>query len=272
MALTDQGGNLREKLAYDAWGKRRTTDGKPVNGTVTPDTIDGQIDNRGFTGHEMLDQIDLVHMNGRVYDPLLAKFLSGDPLITSAHNGQNYNRFSYVLNNPTNFTDPSGFSSQTVTIVGDRYGQRMEDFQRLLLQMDFKAFLQKAQTVTVNIVGKVVQTGAQIPTPVTVAITVGLFAGNSLTANECQGVMDCDIDPVTGERTKEAYRKLHPMASDGKSAEDKKTGSLSDGSKIVNSSTASPPPDDDDKPTRFTNPKHHKNSVSPEPRNADKLY
>jgi RHS repeat-associated protein len=71
--------------------------------------LDGVTDNRGFTGHEMLDQLDLVHMNGRVYDPLTARFLSGDPLIQNAMNGQNYNRYSYVLNNPTNLTDPTGF-------------------------------------------------------------------------------------------------------------------------------------------------------------------
>ncbi len=49
-------------------------------------------------------------MNGRVYDPLIGRFLSGDPLIDDPMNGQNYNRYSYVLNNPTNLTDPTGFS------------------------------------------------------------------------------------------------------------------------------------------------------------------
>ncbi|MBJ7311490.1 Ig-like domain-containing protein [Rugamonas sp. CCM 8940] len=109
IAISDQGGNVVEKLAYDAWGKRRQLDGRPVNGTATPDSIDGKVDNRGFTGHEMLDQLDLVHMNGRVYDPLIGKFLSADPLVTDPFDGQNYNRYSYVLNNPTNLTDPSGF-------------------------------------------------------------------------------------------------------------------------------------------------------------------
>ena len=64
IAITDATGNFREKLAYDAWGKRRTTDG-----SATPDTLDGVTDNRGFTGHEMLDTLDLVHMNGRVSAP-----------------------------------------------------------------------------------------------------------------------------------------------------------------------------------------------------------
>lgn len=106
VALTDAAGVLREKLAYDTWGKRRTLDG-----SSTPDTLDGQVDNRGFTGHEMLDQLDLVHMNGRVYDPLLGRFMSGDPLVQDPISGQSYNRYSYVLNNPTNLTDPTGFAS-----------------------------------------------------------------------------------------------------------------------------------------------------------------
>jgi RHS repeat-associated protein len=109
VAITDASGNLKEKLAYDAWGKRRTVDGAPVGGTPTPDSLNGQVDNKGFTGHEMLDALDLVHMNGRVYDPLTARFISGDPIIQEPQNGQNYNRYSYVLNNPTNLTDPTGF-------------------------------------------------------------------------------------------------------------------------------------------------------------------
>jgi RHS repeat-associated protein len=119
IAISDNIGNLRERLAYDAWGKRRTLNGAPINGTPTPNSIDGVTDNRGFTGHEMLDLLDLVHMNGRIYDPLLGKFLSADPLIQDPMNGQSYNRYSYVLNNPTNLTDPTGFASkQCVTSTG----------------------------------------------------------------------------------------------------------------------------------------------------------
>jgi RHS repeat-associated protein len=114
IALTDASGNFREKLAFDAWGKRRTTDG-----ASTPDSLDGQVDNRGFTGHEMLDQLDLVHMNGRVYDPLVARFVSGDPLVQDPTNGQNYSRYSYVFNNPTNLTDPTGFQTIQTQEVRD---------------------------------------------------------------------------------------------------------------------------------------------------------
>lgn len=107
IAITDETGMLKEKLAYDAWGKRMN-----LNGIGTPDDKDGVIDNKGYTGHEMLDQLDLVHMNGRVYDPLVARFVSADPILQDPMNGQSYNRFAYVLNNPTNLTDPTGFASE----------------------------------------------------------------------------------------------------------------------------------------------------------------
>jgi RHS repeat-associated protein len=106
IGITDEQGVLVEKMAYDVWGKRRSTDG-----SNTADGIDGQVDNKGFTGHEMLDQLDLVHMNGRVYDPATARFISADPIIQDPEHSQSFNRYSYVWNNPTNLTDPTGFQT-----------------------------------------------------------------------------------------------------------------------------------------------------------------
>lgn len=48
-------------------------------------------------------------MNGRIYDPTLGRFLQADLHIQAPKNSQNYNRYSYVLNNPMSYTDPSGF-------------------------------------------------------------------------------------------------------------------------------------------------------------------
>ncbi len=93
------------EYSYDAWGK-------PRNATTWADDLTAWPDHetdRGFTGHEMLAGVELVHMNGRIYDPLLGRFLSADPFVQSPDNLQSYNRYSYVLNNPISFTDPSGF-------------------------------------------------------------------------------------------------------------------------------------------------------------------
>ena len=102
--ITDDTGSVVERLAYDAWGKRRYPDGTDDNfGLLT-----SSIMSRGFTGHEMLDDTDLVNMNGRVYDPSLGRFLSADPIIPDMTLSQALNRFAYVYNNPLSYTDPSG--------------------------------------------------------------------------------------------------------------------------------------------------------------------
>lgn len=50
-------------------------------------------------------------MNGRVYDPVLGRFLSADPFVGDAGDSQDYNRYSYLTNNPLGGTDPSGYFS-----------------------------------------------------------------------------------------------------------------------------------------------------------------
>jgi RHS repeat-associated protein len=65
--------------------------------------------NRGFTGHEHLERFNLIDMNGRVYDPVTAGFLSPDPFVANPYFSQSYNSYSYCVNNPLKFTDPSGY-------------------------------------------------------------------------------------------------------------------------------------------------------------------
>ena len=106
--LTDESGAVVERLSYDAWGKRRVASGANAwRDAVLP--IAGGETRRGFTGHEHLDEFALIHMNGRVYDPSLGRFLSADPFIQFPASTQGLNRYSYVNNNPLSFTDPSGY-------------------------------------------------------------------------------------------------------------------------------------------------------------------
>jgi RHS repeat-associated protein len=97
--VTDESGDVVEEISFDTSGNRdselSTTD-------------------RGFTGHEQLDNTDLVHMKGRVYDPTIGRFLSPDPVIQDVTNVQNLNAYSYVLNNPLKYTDPSGYMADIV--------------------------------------------------------------------------------------------------------------------------------------------------------------
>jgi RHS repeat-associated protein len=104
VAVTDARGVLIERMAFDAWGARMRPDGTADPGN----TLNPSHGDRGFTGHEHLDELGLIHMNGRVYDPRLARFLSADPVIQAPEALQNHNRYSYVFNNPVNATDPTG--------------------------------------------------------------------------------------------------------------------------------------------------------------------
>jgi RHS repeat-associated protein len=102
--VTDNSGNLVYDQNFDAWGRQRD------NATLDYSSISASPSwlCRGYTGHEMLPEFNLINMNGRMYDPILGRMLSPDPVLAQADNTQAYNKYSYVNNNPLKFTDPSG--------------------------------------------------------------------------------------------------------------------------------------------------------------------
>jgi RHS repeat-associated protein len=107
--VTNSVGTVIERMAYEPFGKRRNVNGATdVYGTLTPATTD-----RGFTEHEGMDEVGLINMNGRVYDPALGRFMSADPNVPYPNLSQSYNRYSYVQNNPLGGIDPSGFVDYT---------------------------------------------------------------------------------------------------------------------------------------------------------------
>ena len=103
---------MANSLSFDAWGERRdaTTQISYRATDTDPFRTSAKDHDRGYTGHEQFDDSGLIHMNGRIYDPELGRFLSPDPIVQIPEYSQNFNRYSYVLNNPLNATDPSGFS------------------------------------------------------------------------------------------------------------------------------------------------------------------
>ena len=106
--ITDAAGAVVERLSYGAFGKRRTAAG--ASAWTDPALAIAAVNTpRGFTGHEHLDDFQLVHMNGRVYDPALGRFLSADPFVQFPESTQGLNRYTYAANNPLSFTDPSGY-------------------------------------------------------------------------------------------------------------------------------------------------------------------
>lgn len=117
-AVLDSNGNLVSgvQMAFDPWGQRRDPNWQALS---IQDLIGNDysllkslndVTTKGFTGHEMVDALGIIHMNGRIYDPKLGRFLQADPIIDGATNTQGYNRYSYVANNPLSAIDPSGYS------------------------------------------------------------------------------------------------------------------------------------------------------------------
>ncbi|HXU01683.1 MAG TPA: RHS repeat-associated core domain-containing protein, partial [Polyangia bacterium] len=92
-------------LSYDAFGARRDPSGQAADAS----SLALQPGHREFTGHEAIPGMGLVNMNGRVYDPLLGRFLSPDPNVQFGGDLQSYNRYTYVGNNPLRYTDPTGY-------------------------------------------------------------------------------------------------------------------------------------------------------------------
>jgi RHS repeat-associated protein len=110
--VTDETGNevLTDAHGFDAFGGPRGRDWQPSGNQLHPGGEFGTTTARGFTGHGHLDETFLIHMNGRVYDYRLGRFLSVDPIISNPASSQSINPYSYIGNNPLSGVDPTGYS------------------------------------------------------------------------------------------------------------------------------------------------------------------
>ncbi|MFZ2507685.1 MAG: RHS repeat-associated core domain-containing protein, partial [Steroidobacteraceae bacterium] len=129
--LLDATGRILVAESFDAFGARRGADWDGAPGTADLGVIAANTRD-GYTGHEHLDNLGLIHMNGRVYDPRIGRFISADPFVPAPYSGQSLNRYAYVFNNPLSLIDPGGFGPETpcveapsgrcarVTVIGAR--------------------------------------------------------------------------------------------------------------------------------------------------------
>jgi RHS repeat-associated protein len=92
---TDATGLVTSELRYTAFGETRYTNGK------TPT-------NYRYTGQLQQPEIGLYYYNARWYDSALGRFTQPDTTVPGAENSKSYDRYSYVLNNPIRYNDPSG--------------------------------------------------------------------------------------------------------------------------------------------------------------------
>ncbi|WP_437968481.1 RHS repeat-associated core domain-containing protein [Sorangium sp. So ce260] len=102
--VTEADGSAAESAYayYEPFGRRIERDGAPLGGVMAELRL-------GLTGHEHDDELGLINLKGRIYDPRLKRVLTPDPVVSAPLFGQSYNRYSYVLNDPMNLVDPTGY-------------------------------------------------------------------------------------------------------------------------------------------------------------------
>ena len=111
--VLDDAGNVVLRTSYGVFGNRRAADWGPG----LPDWSGiANTTRRGYTGHEHLDNLALIHMHGRVYDPGTGRFLSVDPLIGDPGDSQQVNPYAYVGNRPLTAIDPTGHDLVCATV------------------------------------------------------------------------------------------------------------------------------------------------------------
>jgi RHS repeat-associated protein len=104
-AIYDENNNLIQELSFDPWGRQLN----PETGEYYAIGEEPELFlDRGYTGHEHLTEYQLINMNGRLYNPILGRFLSPDPILADPTNPQNYNCYAYALNNPLKYVDKNG--------------------------------------------------------------------------------------------------------------------------------------------------------------------
>jgi RHS repeat-associated protein len=113
IAIMDDSRAVLQRLSYDAWGRRRGADGSDDAGQGLGSLANTQ-DHSGYTGQEQLDELGLVHLNGRIYDPIVGRMVSADPTVPQPFNPEALNRYSYVYNSPLGYVDPTGYSADGV--------------------------------------------------------------------------------------------------------------------------------------------------------------
>jgi len=122
VATTDSQGNTTGRYAYDPIGKRRYANGSYDEfGNVVVDwsaAVNSGTD-RGFTEHEHLDDVGIIHMNGRLFDPTVGRFFAGGSEHHDAEESAELQRYGYCLNSPLTCTDPTGLEFQSAPVLID---------------------------------------------------------------------------------------------------------------------------------------------------------
>jgi RHS repeat-associated protein len=217
--VLNNSGNVLAKESFTPFGARRGGNWQNLPSTSDYATF-ASTTRRGFTGHEMLDSVGLVHMNGRVYDPYLGRFLSADSVIQNLAATQTINPYSYAGNDPTRYIDPSGHS-----FLGDVLGVLAAVVTAIFLPELLPAYFTAISAATVGsiatglvagfvggFVGAYVSTGS-----LSAALTAGLISGvvGGLTAGAAWAVSSGAWSVADGLIARVAIGCASALASSG---------------------------------------------------------
>jgi RHS repeat-associated protein len=183
--------------------------------------LTADITKRGFTDHEHLDNFELIHMNGRMYDFNNGRFLSVDPFIQGT-TSQAINPYSYIQNNPLSGTDPTGYLSECT----DDGECKIENVEKVELDKNGKTIVttsdgQKFEVadakITATANGKKVEISVGISTPGGISTDISNIENqNSVTLNvqmfgrESQSFSSFFVDEVMSGAAKD---RIHGTAS-----------------------------------------------------------
>jgi RHS repeat-associated protein len=194
--VMDSSANVLARESFTPFGARRGS-----NWTGTPTVADytafGNSTRKGFTEHEMLDSVSLVHMNGRVYDPYLGRFLSADTVMQSLGATESINPYAYAWNDPLKYVDPTGHGIGDIigAIVGIVIAIAAPELISAIATYFTGAGLTLASTALIagfvgGFVGAFVATGS-----LSAALTAGLIAGLSAGAfSEIDSAYSASLD------------------------------------------------------------------------------
>jgi RHS repeat-associated protein len=196
LTLASETATVVEQRYFDAWGNLR--EARLMGGTtVLPNAMgwaQGLLIDRGYTGHEHLTTVGLVHMNGRVYDPVLRQFMSPDNYVQDPYNTQNFNRFGYVLNNPLLYTDPSG-EIVTAIVIGAAVAVLTKAIVNNMNGIPVWHGMGKAAVIG-GVQGAIGFGIGSIQSSITAATTTSVSAGTQLTCALMGTVMDLVLPKI----------------------------------------------------------------------------
>ena len=120
LAISNAAGTAVEERHFTPWGELDALQlgGQRFSGIASSTAAFAHsLVPRGFTGHEHFGAVNLIHMNGRLYDPRLKRFLAPDNNIVNPYDPRYYDRYAYALNNPLMVVDPSGEDPLTLAVI-----------------------------------------------------------------------------------------------------------------------------------------------------------